>query len=293
MVIRVEKMSNLAWLICRDPVHIGGADSSSRGNNNPIYRLPDRTPVIPGSSLRGALREHSQQEYSEYVHSWFGSESGDDAMKPGSIGLGWGFPLWFPIHVLGYGTWWVTCPQWIQRYRQLNHELDSDLDFDDKQEVYTTNQELDGKTVYLRWLKLDQIKSCTEKQLKQLPYPSKEINLERCFVVPSSRINLLVEMSLIRQPRVKLKSFEDFEQVIEIDKEQTLEEQTLVENLFSVEGLPPGSIFFFAWVTRQLKEQENPPSSLKTWKKFLFSDRYLGGLWGIGYGRVSILPLDS
>ena len=33
-----------AWLVCLEPVHIGGADSSSRGNNNPVFRLPDRSP---------------------------------------------------------------------------------------------------------------------------------------------------------------------------------------------------------------------------------------------------------
>ena len=49
------------WLICLEPVHIGGEDSSSRGNNNPIFRLPDRTPAIPGSSLRGALREGANE----------------------------------------------------------------------------------------------------------------------------------------------------------------------------------------------------------------------------------------
>ena len=63
----------LEWLICRDPVHIGGADSSTRGNNNPIFRLPDRTPAIPGSSLRGALREHASINYPDRV----------ETMKPG------------------------------------------------------------------------------------------------------------------------------------------------------------------------------------------------------------------
>ncbi len=65
------------WLICREPVHIGGADSENRGNNNPIYRLPDRTPVIPGSSLRGALREHAEKTPSlkNTIREWFGGNT--------------------------------------------------------------------------------------------------------------------------------------------------------------------------------------------------------------------------
>lgn len=69
---KIMKNLNLEWLICREPVHIGGADSSSRGNNNPIYRLPDRTPVIPGSSLRGALREAAEHHDNENITAFGG-----------------------------------------------------------------------------------------------------------------------------------------------------------------------------------------------------------------------------
>lgn len=280
-------MSNLAWLICRDPVHIGGADSSSRGNSNPIYRLPDRTPVIPGSSLRGALREHSQEEYDEHTNSWFGSDSGSDDMKPGAIALGWAFPLWFPIHVLGYGTWWVTCPDWIQRFRQLNHQVDAS--FDAVKHVYSPNPELVGQTVYLRWLKLDNIQLY---QGEALPFPREEIDPERCIIVPSDRINLLVEMGLIRQPRVDLKSLDELETDIAKDPDSD-KAKTLVKNLFSVEGLPPGAIFFFSWMMRQLKDETDFSAKMDEWKTFLKNDHYIGGLWGIGYGRVSIFSVQK
>ena len=88
--------SGNAWLVCREPVHIGGADSDSRGNNNPIYRLPDRTPVIPGSSLRGALREHAENDaqFKNLVKDWFGGDT--NAAAPGKISLGWGGPYGGP-----------------------------------------------------------------------------------------------------------------------------------------------------------------------------------------------------
>ncbi len=83
---------SIEWLICQEPVHIGGADSSSRGNNNPVFRLPDRSPAIPGSSLRGALREHAKADskYKGYVDNWFGGEG--ESISPGCISLSWGWP---------------------------------------------------------------------------------------------------------------------------------------------------------------------------------------------------------
>ena len=282
-------MSNLAWLVCRDPVHIGGADSSSRGNSNPIYRLPDRTPVIPGSSLRGALREHSryseEKKYRDRLEDWFGSDSGDDDMKPGAIALGWAFPLWFPIHVLGYGTWWVSCPDWLQRYWQLNGITN---DFDVQEKVCCNNPELVGKTVYLRWLKLQNIELYNGESL---PYAD-GVDAQRCLIIPSDRINLLVDMGLIRQPRVNLKSHDELEAEINQDPDSD-EAKTLVKNLFAVESLPPGAVFFLAWMVRKFKDKPNPPEWMNDWESFLKQDHYVGGLWGIGYGRVSIFPIQN
>ena len=139
----------IQWLVCREPVHIGGADSSSRGNNNPIYRLSDRTPAIPGSSLRGALREHAEEEYgkeSEQVINWFGGK--DDNISPGAISLGWGWPVWWPVNVLGYGNWWMSCPSWLNRFQSLSGN--SPINFPNAGQVYITEPQLDKQTVYLR-----------------------------------------------------------------------------------------------------------------------------------------------
>ena len=317
-------MQHLEWLICRDPVHIGGADSSSRGNRNPIYRLPDGTPVIPGSSLRGALREAAEEQHdNNVVTSWFGSEnkssqsdSNEEAqMIPGSIALGWAFPLWFPIHVMGYGNWHVTCPAWLKRYWQLQgHNWTFSCNSDD---VYWTNETLkEGDSIYFRWLKLTRIKQFPK--LDRLPSIKAEMNPHKRLIVPDDKINLFVEMGLIRQPRVSLKSRAEFYEELERknsanndvelannrDDSDEETENTLVRNLFSVEGLPPGAIFFFVWTKRQIKSNNNtndyksddsktlPPNSSEVeanWTEFLRQEHYVGGLWSIGYGRVSIL----
>ena len=255
------------WLVCLSPVHIGGADSESRGNNNPVFRLPDRTPAIPGSSLRGALREDAEgrNAYRHYVENWFGGPT--DNISPGRISLGWGWPVWWPVHVLGYGNWWVSCPGWLNRFQQLNH--DDPFNFAPDQ-VYMTHPDLArGSSLYLRWLKLTNIQKWTE------PLPAPEgVTAECRIVVPDHAINLIVDMGLVRQPRVSL-------------RDEPNEQGSLVKNLFAVEGYPPGAVFMFSWTTRQQVENEDQ------WKTFLRGEHSLGGLWSVGYGSVRIMEIGG
>jgi CRISPR/Cas system CMR subunit Cmr4 (Cas7 group RAMP superfamily) len=254
------------WLICQEPVHIGGADNSSRGNNNPVFRLPDRSPAIPGSSLRGALREHaeSQEDLKELVTNWFGGQEKD--MSPGYISLGWGWPVWWPVHVLGYGNWWVSCPAWINRFQQLSQA--SPINFQAEQ-VHITEPQLNNKTVYLRWLKLTNVQYHTGT----LPRPA-QVPSNRLIVVPDTSINVIVDMGLVRQPRVSL-------------SDEPNDKGSLVQNLFAVEGFPPGAVFLITWTTRGKAE------NLEKWKNFLVGEHFLGGLWSIGYGRISVSPISG
>lgn len=257
--------SGNAWLVCREPVHIGGADSDSRGNNNPIYRLPDRTPAIPGSSLRGALREHAENEpgFSGFVKDWFGGtiKKGEDT-SPGAISLGWGWPVWWPVHVLGYGNWWVSCPAWLQRFCDLTGQKPLQLSGN----LVITDQALNGQAVFLRWVRLAGV---TYNDPTDWPLPQElQTYKNRLLVVPNDSINTLVDMGLVHQPRVSLKDEPDAN-------------GNLVENLFAVEGIPPGAAFITSWNSRKA-------DNLKQWGDFLHQEHYLGGLWSVGYGRIAM-----
>lgn len=260
----------IEWLICREPVHIGGTDSSSRGNNNPIFRLPDRSPAIPGSSLRGALREHAEneEEFLPFVDNWFGGKDSSN-MTPGYISLGWGWPVWWPVHVLGYGNWWVSCPSWLNRFQQLSQKPLVNLRSD---KVHITEKKLENKTVYLRWLKLTNVQYFDQ----DLPAPNiAEVPQERRIIVPDDNINLIVDMGLVRQPRVSL-------------LDEPKENGSLVDHLFSVEGIPPQAVFMISWATRGDKVE-----NVEKWQEFLRNEHYLGGLWSVGYGRVSISQVGN
>ena len=260
----------IQWLVCREPVHIGGADSDTRGNNNPIYRLTDRTPAIPGSSLRGALREHAEATDNlddSLVINWFGGK--DDNISPGAISLSWGWPVWWPVNVLGYGNWWISCPSWLNRFQTLSGN--SPINFSNPEQVYITEPQLNGQTVYLRWLKLENI----QNYQKALPAPNNnDVPANRRIIVPDETINLFVDMGLVRQPRVSLLDEPD-------------DKGNLVSNLFAVEGLPPGAVFSINWTTRGAVQNH------QEWESFLQGEHYLGGLWSVGYGRIAIFEVGG
>jgi len=275
MSTATASLAGNAWLVAREPIHIGGADSENRGNNNPIFRLPDRTPVLPGSSLRGALREHAEADptYKGDVQNWFGGNPTESA--PGRISLGWGWPVWWPVHVLGYGNWWVSCPTWLRRYGKLTGQSVSFA----ANPVLITDPEMAGQTVFLRWVKLENV---TYQDPAPLPLPPELDNYrQRLLVVPDDSITVLVDMGLVRQPRVSLKSVEEFDQENEKDPDKA-DKNTLVRNLFAVEAIPPGAAFLLSWSSRT--EVKNLPA----WEQFLHQEHYVGGLWSVGYGRVIV-----
>jgi CRISPR/Cas system CMR subunit Cmr4 (Cas7 group RAMP superfamily) len=262
-----------AWLVAREPIHIGGADSDNRGNNNPIFRLPDRTPVLPGSSLRGALREHAEATQGGEVLNWFGGNPEEAA--PGRISLGWGWPVWWPVHVLGYGNWWVSCPTWLRRFGQLTGQRVSFA----ASPLLITDPEMAGQTVYLRWVKLAGV---AYQDPASLPIPAELASYrQRLLVVPDDSITVLVDMGLVRQPRVSLKSVDELDQENQNNAGED-NDGSLVKNLFAVEAIPPGAAFLLSWSSRSKVE------NVDAWKQFLHQEHHVGGLWSVGYGRVIV-----
>jgi hypothetical protein len=125
-----------------------------------------------------------------------------------------------------------------------------------------------GSSLYLRWLKLTHIQKWTE------PLPAPEgVTAECRIVVPDHAINLIVDMGLVRQPRIQLPD--------------NSEEERVDPRLFSIEGYPPGAVFMFSWTVRQKVEH------LEEWQSFLQGDHTLGGLWSVGYGNVRIMEIGG
>ncbi len=126
------------------------------------------------------------------------------------------------------------------------------------------------QTIFLRWLKLTNV----DYPEYSLPAPT-DIPKDRRIIVPDDSINLLVDMGIVRQPRVSLRD--------EPDKDGSL-----VEHLFAVEGFPPGAVFSLSWAIRG-EEVKDP----QKWSEFLHNEHFLGGLWSVGYGRINVVAVEG
>ena len=107
------------FLHCETPLHAGA------GNDLGIVDLPIQReqhtnfPKIEGSSLKGALRERAEQQYSrndKNIALTFGPEEGD--LHAGALGFTDARLLLFPVKSMKGVFGWVTCPQVLKRFLQ-------------------------------------------------------------------------------------------------------------------------------------------------------------------------------
>lgn len=111
-----------------------------------------------------------------------------------------------------------------------------------------TDQALNDKTVYLRWIKLSNL---TYRDPMDIPLaPDLKPYQNRLIIVPDESINTLVDMGIVRQPRVALKDEPDAD-------------GNLVDNLFAVEGIPPGAVFLVPGTVANRQRENGKISSAK------------------------------
>ena len=104
-------------LYTETPLHCG-AESGSGYVDLPIQRERHTNyPVIPGSTLKGVLRDEMAGEgrlTAAEVTSFFGGDSRDEA-SPGSVAFGDGVLVAFPVRSSQAPFNWVTCPFVLER----------------------------------------------------------------------------------------------------------------------------------------------------------------------------------
>ena len=107
--------TRILTLFTRTPLHVG-AGSSVGAVDQPIVReRHTRFPVIPGSSLKGVLRDLWTAAASSEDTPWlFGSEDAKNA-SAGALLVGEGRLLAFPIRSAKGCFAWITCPMLLRR----------------------------------------------------------------------------------------------------------------------------------------------------------------------------------
>ena len=104
-------------LYTETPLHCG-SESGAGLVDLPIQReRHSHFPVIPGSTIKGVLRDEMRGGLGPQVDEFFGSP---DAATPGTISFGDGFLLAFPVRAASVPFAWVTCPMVLERtYRAM------------------------------------------------------------------------------------------------------------------------------------------------------------------------------
>jgi len=106
------------FLFTRTPLHIGAGQSVGYVDL-PIQREPHtRIPIVPGSSLKGVLRDRDEFESAD--KEWlFGHENGEadqSKFRAGALLIGEARVLCFPVRSAKGSFAWITCPLALARY---------------------------------------------------------------------------------------------------------------------------------------------------------------------------------
>ena len=123
----------LLTLFARTPVHVGAGNSVGAVDSPVMRERHTRIPIIPGSSLKGVLRD-IWDEGSEDCLWLFGNEQGEtekDNFRAGALLIGEARVLAFPVRSAKGGFAWITCPLALRRFKRdtgLGDVADADLD---------------------------------------------------------------------------------------------------------------------------------------------------------------------
>ena len=102
------------------PLHVGC------GQDVGVVDLPvirERTtgyPFIPGSGIRGSLRDYFRTNRNDLTNKFFGPESGDtDNEYAGCISIHDAKLLFYPVRSNRYVFLWITWPSVLERYNRV------------------------------------------------------------------------------------------------------------------------------------------------------------------------------
>lgn len=115
--------NKLMTLFTRTPLHVG-AGSSVGAIDQPVVReRHTQFPVIPGSSIKGVLADLWNEENRRNAEGirLFGGTTADDA-KAGSLLIGEGKLLAFPVRSAKGCFAWITCPLALSRFLRDAHQ---------------------------------------------------------------------------------------------------------------------------------------------------------------------------
>ncbi len=98
-------------MLAETPIHVGAGRALGVVDLPVARESPTDYPYIPGSGLKGALRDRARAAGYQNIDADFGTADGAGRLLPGDGRL-----LLFPVRVLDGSYLWLTCPYLLERF---------------------------------------------------------------------------------------------------------------------------------------------------------------------------------
>lgn len=262
---------NLAYLYLLSPLHTGG--TSQEGNLVGIARETHTDlPYLPSSTIRGRLRASTLKE--KQTKLW-GNTLDDvtsgtsENLIQGSLWVGDGSILWFPIPSLSHGIVWVTSQFLLQRWLRLTNK---NLSLPKPGSFSHANK----KNLFLK----DAVFQAQELQFwtdwkQYIPEGSDEtVTIKQALVMENKDCQILIQSSLWRQVKIKLK-----------------EDKSVDGGFRYEEAIPPETLMYFPW-DKTVAANGNGSESVDSLKAMLSNSEktawQFGGQESLGRGLTEL-----
>lgn len=112
--------TRILTLFARTPVHVGAGNSVGAVDSPVMRERHTHIPIIPGSSLKGVLRDLWEPNASDTCRL-FGNEQSEkdkEKVRAGTLLIGEARVLAFPVRSAKGGFAWITCPLALRRFKR-------------------------------------------------------------------------------------------------------------------------------------------------------------------------------
>lgn len=267
------------------PVHAGTGRSADL-IDLPIARMrATHIPIIPGSTIKGVLRDLASKQDAEQRLAVFGPETANASLHAGALVIGDAVLLAMPVRSLRGTFAWVSSPLLLRlALRDLGWPLA--VPTIDSTGALVTKSEccLYERRVYLEDLDLDaRIDSgvtAWAQRLAELVSPEQDIFSPRFVVVDDETMSFLLETATQVDARVRID-----------DDTGTVADGAL----WLEESLPAESLLLGVMAAEPSRRRETNMSAAEVLSFALARERLtqLGGKATVGRGRCRLLPIPS
>lgn len=105
------------------PIHVGSGQDVGLVDLPVIRERTTGHPFLPGSGIRGALRDRCEDKDADLTRRLFGEDREGQDLSAGCLSILDAHLLLFPVRSVPGPFVWITCPFLIDRYRRLLYEL--------------------------------------------------------------------------------------------------------------------------------------------------------------------------